>query len=313
MTSTRKIWLDTDPGFDDWLTMLLLASDPALTWLGTSVVAGNAPLAITCGNALRIKDHYGLTAPIYSGCDAPLKGSAETAQCILGNAGMRTTGPHLPPTLLTVDQPHAVDALIQAIRQHPGQITLIAIAPLTNLATALMRAPDIAALIPEIIMMGGSSDQGNHTAAAEFNIYADPEAADCVFRSGIPIRMFGLNLCRQLAVTAAELQQIRDVGTTRAAWLAGYLEGYLQIRSPDCSAPMPLYDPVVALYLRRPDLFRFQPAHVDIELEGKFTRGMTVCEFRVPKRGVVNATVAMTVDAENAMQLLMRELLNVLS
>lgn len=314
-TAMRKIWLDTDPGFDDWLTMLLLAANPALDWLGVSVAAGNAPLDLTYDNAIRIKSHYGLDQPIYRGCAMPLNSpeQAETAQCILGEAGMRTTGATLPPATSAEPGMHAVDALIAAIRQHPGQITVLAIAPLTNIATALRRAPDIVPHIPEIILMGGSTDQGNHTAAAEFNIYADPEAADVVFRSGVPLRMFGLNLCRQLVVTTAEVAQIKAVCTQRGDWLAGYLEAYLRIRSADGSVPMPMYDPVVALYLRWPELFQFKPAHVDIELNGRFTRGMTVCEFRVPKRAAANAQIAMTTDGELAMQRLMADLLPALS
>ena len=312
----RKIWLDTDPGFDDWLTMLLLAANPELDWLGISVAAGNAPLDVTYDNALRIKSHYALNVPVYRGCATPLNGQPETAQCILGEAGMRTTGAVLPPVVSAphgTDDVHATDALIAAIRQYPGQITLLAIAPLTNVAAALQRAPDIAAQIKEIILMGGSTDQGNHTAAAEFNIYADPEAADVVFRSGVPLRMFGLNLCRQLVVTSTEVAQIRSVGTERSDWLAGYLEGYLRIRSADGTAPMPMYDPVVALYLRWPGLFEFKAAHVDIELNGHFTRGMTVCEFRVPKRAVANVNIAMTTNGWLAMQHLMDDLLPALS
>lgn len=314
-TALRKIWLDTDPGFDDWLTMLLLAANPGLDWLGVSVAAGNAPLDVTFDNALRIKSHYGLSVPLYRGCATPLAGAvqAETAQAILGQDGMRTTGAALPPVAPAIPGIHAADAMIDAIRRDPGQITLLAIAPLTNVATALLQAPEIAAGIKEIILMGGSTDQGNHTAAAEFNMYADPEAADIVFRSGVPLRMFGLNLCRQFCLSSADVAQVRAVGTQRSDWLAGYLDAYQRIRSADGSLPMPMYDPVVALYLRWPDLFEFKPAHVDIELNGRFTRGMTVCEFRVPKRAAANTQIAMHTDGELAMRCLMADLLPALA
>ncbi len=304
----QKIWLDTDPGFDDWLTMLLLGSNPGIEWLGVSVVAGNAPVDITYDNALRIKAHDGLTVPIYRGCEEPLAGVIETAQRILGDSGMPTTGDILPPGAASDAAGHAVDALIAAVRKHPGQITIMAIAPMTNLATALSRAPDIAEKIVEIILMGGSTDQGNHTAAAEFNIYADPEAADVVFKAGIPLRMFGLNLCRQLLVTKVEVERLRALGTARATMLAGYLEAYVRIRSSDGSAPMPMYDPVVALYLEAPELFQFLPAHVAIELRGELTRGMTVCEFRVPRRAPVTTQVAHLADGPAAIELLMQRL-----
>ncbi|MGK5070605.1 nucleoside hydrolase [Janthinobacterium sp. RT4P48] len=309
----KKIWLDTDPGFDDWLTMLLLGSNPGIEWLGVSVVAGNAPVDITYDNALRIKAHDGLTVPIYRGCEKPLAGVIETAQRILGDSGMPTTGEILPSGAAVDASGHAVDALIDAVRAHPGQITIMAIAPMTNLATALSRAPDIAEKIVEIILMGGSTDQGNHTAAAEFNIYADPEAAAQVFQAGIPLRMFGLNLCRQLLVTNAEVQQLRAIGTPRAQRLAGYLEAYVRIRSADGSVPMPMYDPVVALYLEAPQLFQFQSAHVAIELTGELTRGMTVCEFRVPRRAPINTQVAMLADGPAAIALLMQRLAGILA
>ncbi len=218
----------------------------------------------------------------------------------------------MPPGAATDAPGHAVDALIAAVRAHPGEITIMAIAPMTNLATALSRAPDIAEKIVEIILMGGSTDQGNHTAAAEFNIYADPEAAAQVFQAGIPLRMFGLNLCRQLLVTKLEVQQLRAIGTPRAQRLAGYLEAYVRIRSADGSVPMPMYDPVVALYLEAPQLFQFQPAHVAIELTGELTRGMTVCEFRVPRRAPINTQVAMLADGPAAIELLMRRLTAIL-
>jgi len=309
----RKIWLDTDPGFDDWLTMLLLQADPELDWLGTSVVAGNAPLALTLDNTLRIKQHFDLPAPVYSGCDRPLMGHRETAQNILGVQGMRSAGTALPATTLMPEAKHAVHALIDAVRRHPGGVSIVAIAPLTNIATALAQAPDIAPLIAEIVLMGGSTDQGNHTAAAEFNIYADPEAADRVFRSGVPLRMFGLNLCRQILVSQAEVLRIQGIGSLRADWVAGYFDAYQRIAGADGATPMPLYDPVVALYLAWPSLFQFKPAHVDIELAGIHTRGMTVCEFRVPRRAAPNVEVAMAIDGPGAIGLLMERLTSALS
>ena len=309
----KKIWLDTDPGFDDWLTMLLLGSNPEIDWLGVSIVTGNAPVDITYDNALRIKAHDGLSVPIYRGCEQPLAGAIETAQRILGDSGMPTSGDILPPGPASDAPGHAVDALIAAVRAHPGEITLIAIAPMTNIATALAKAPDIAGKIVEIILMGGSTDQGNHTAAAEFNIYADPEAADVVFKAGIPLRMFGLNLCRQLLVTRVEVERLRALGTARATMLAGYLEAYVRIRSSDGSVPMPMYDPVVALYLEAPELFQFLPAHVAIELKGELTRGMTVCEFRVPRRAPITTQVAHLADGPAAIELLMQRLSAILA
>lgn len=295
-SAPRPVWLDTDPGFDDWLAMLMLAAQPGLRWLGVSVVAGNAPLVATLANALRIRHHYGLQVPVYAGCDQPLGGRLETAQRILGAQGMATTGEPLPDVAAAADEGHAVAMLVAALQASSEPVTVLAIGPLTNIARALQAEPAIRGRIAEVALMGGSADRGNHTPAAEFNIYADPEAADAVFSAGLPLRMFGLNACRQVLLAREHVQQVRAWPGARARWLAGHLEAYQRIRSADGSVPMPLYDPLVTAWLARPELFTFQPARVDIELVGRFTRGMTVCDFKVGPQRPANAQVAMTAD-----------------
>ncbi len=308
----RKLWLDTDPGFDDWFAMAVLADNPGIDWLGTSVVAGNAPLATTWRNARRIARFHGLdTAPsMHAGCDAPLEAAPVTAQSILGDDGMRTTGQALPaapdealPTLRD-----GVDALINAVMRAPGEVTVMTIGPLTNLAVAMRREPRLAASIAEVVLMGGSTDRGNHTAAAEFNIAADPEAAAVVFDSGAPLRMFGLNLCRQLTASQAQVDTIRAWPGAKAPVFAGYLEAYVRLaRASAGQATMPIFDASVSAWLRWPELFTFEPARVDIELDGTLTRGMTVCEFR-PHRATPQVQVAMTVDGAAAMASMMASL-----
>jgi purine nucleosidase len=305
----RRVWLDCDPGFDDWLTMLMLAAHPRLSWLGISVVAGNAPLEVTLANALRIRHHHRLGVPVYSGSAAPLAGALQTAQYVLGPQGMRTTGEPLP------DVPHvqpdgddAVAALTDALLASTEPVTLLAIGPLTNIALALQKEPRLREHIAELVLMGGSADRGNHTPAAEFNIHVDPEAADIVFAAGLPRRMFGLNVCRQVLLTREHVETVRSWPGQRAAWFAGHLDAYQRLRQPDGSAPMPLYDPVVAAWLWQPELFEFQPARVDIELQGRFTRGMTVCDFRVGAQRPANAAVAMAADGPAVMALVLRAL-----
>jgi purine nucleosidase len=303
------VWLDADPGFDDWLTMLMLAAHPRLHWLGVSVVAGNAPLAVTLANALRIRHHYGLKVPVYSGSVAPLSGALETAQHILGSQGMRTTGAPLPDVpAARPDGDDAVAALIGALRASATPVTLLATGPLTNIARALQVEPRLREHIAELVLMGGSTERGNHTPAAEFNIHADPEAADIVFSAALPLRMFGLNLCRQVLLTQGHVDTVRGWRGARAAWLAGYLDAYQRLRSADGSVPMPLYDPVVAAWLWQPALFEFQPARVDIELQGRFTRGMTVCDFRVGPQRSTNVEVAMKADGPAVLELVLQAL-----
>jgi purine nucleosidase len=302
----RTVWLDCDPGFDDWLAMLLLAQCPGVHWAGMSVVAGNAPLAITLDNALRISDLHGWYVPVHAGSAQPLKGTQETAQSILGAQGMRTTGTLLPPTARQAASEDAVGALLAHLRSSSQPTTLMATGPLTNIALAIEQDRAAMSQVSEVILMGGSTDRGNHTPAAEFNIFADQLAASQVFASGIPIRMFGLNLCRQLLLTQAHVQTVKALPSAAAQIVAGYLDAYQRIRSPDGSSAMPLYDPAVALWLHAPELFEFQAAPVDIELQGQFTRGMTVCDLRNRANRPCNAQIAMQVNASEAMALFMR-------
>lgn len=281
-------------------------------WAGMSVVAGNAPLTITLENALRICDLHGWSVPVHAGSGQPLVGARETAQSILGTQGMRTTGTPLPPTTRRAVSQDAVGALLGHLRSSSQPTTIMATGPLTNIARAIEQDRAVVSQVSEIIFMGGSTDRGNHTAAAEFNVFADPLAASQVFASGIPIRMFGLNLCRQLLLTQAHVQAVKSLSGVKAQIVAGYLDAYQRIRSADGSLPMPLYDPAVALWLHEPKLFAFQAAPVDIEIQGQFTRGMTVCDLRNRTGRPTNAQVAMEVSADEAMSAFMRMLLKAL-
>jgi purine nucleosidase len=315
--AVRPVWLDADPGFDDWLTMLMLAAQPRLRWLGMSVVAGNAPLPVTLANALCIRRHYRLTVPVFAGGAQPLAGALETAQQVLGTQGMRTTGNALPDVDDLADGDDGVAAMIDGLQRSPTPVTVLAIGPLTNIARALQAEPGLVRHIDELVLMGGSTERGNHTPAAEFNIHADPEAADLVFNTrGLTRRMFGLNLCRQVLLERRHVETVRSWPGRRADWLAGYLDAYQRIRSADGSVPMPLYDPVVTAWLAQPALFGFQPARVDVELHGRFTRGMTVCDFKLdalqPHRPP-NAAVAMAADGPAVIGLVLQAVRQALS
>ena len=313
MPQERTVWLDCDPGFDDWLAMLLLAQCPGVRWEGISVVAGNAPLAITLDNALRICDLHAWAVPVHAGSGQPLEGSQETAQSILGTQGMRTTGTPLPTIARQATSQDAVGALIAHLRSGSQPTTLMATGPLTNIALAIEQDRAAMSQVSEIILMGGSTDRGNHTPAAEFNIFADPLAASQVFASGIPIRMFGLNVCRQLLLTQVHVQTMQALPGDKAQIVAGHLDAYQRIRSIDGSLPMPLYDPAVALWLHAPELFEFQAAPVDIELQGQFTRGMTVCDLRNRSGRSSNVQIATQVNAPKAIALFMGLLIQALT
>lgn len=304
-TTNQTVWLDTDPGVDDWLAWLLLATQPGVRIAGVSVVGGNAPLNVVLANALRIRAFHGWTVPVHAGASTPLGGGiASTAQTVLGAGALATTGAHLPETNDRADSTDAVDALLRHLRSPAGaNTTIVALGPLTNLAHAWQRDPEALRRASGIAWMGGSTDRGNHTPAAEFNAVADPEAVDVVVRCGLPLRVFGLNLCRQLRLTQAHVQIVRAVGTARATLFAGYLDAYQRIASADGHQPMALYDPAVALWCRAPDLFGFTTAPVDVELKGTHTRGMTVCDLRNRAGRAAHVQVATAVDAAPAMRL----------
>jgi purine nucleosidase len=287
------IWLDTDPGFDDWMAWALLEAVPALRPVGVSVVAGNAPLHHTLCNALRIQALHGWTTPVHAGCDRPILQSQVTAQDVLGETALPTTGRVLPRTQAAVAQGHAVQALIAAARERPGRLRLLALGPLTNVATAFDTDPALPSLLRDVVIMGGSTDRGNTTAVAEFNIHADPEAAARVFATGVPVVMFGLNVCRQVQIGEEHVRTLRTLGSERAALFADHLDAYVDIARRRGATHMSVYDPTPVAWLAQPELFTLEPAFVDVELDGRLTRGMTVCEFRVPARARANARVAL--------------------
>jgi purine nucleosidase len=266
---------------------------PALRPVGVSVVAGNAPLHHTLCNALRIQALHGWTTPVHAGCDRPILQSQVTAQDVLGETALPTTGRVLPRTQAAVAQGHAVQALIAAARARPGRLRLLALGPLTNVATAFDTDPALPSLLRDVVIMGGSTDRGNTTAVAEFNIHADPEAAARVFATGVPVVMFGLNVCRQVQIGEEHVRTLRTLGSERAALFADHLDAYVDIARRRGATHMSVYDPTPVAWLAQPELFTLEPAFVDVELDGRLTRGMTVCEFRVPARARANARVAL--------------------
>ena len=195
MAPKQKLIIDTDPGQDDAVAMLLAFASPELDVLGITTVAGNVPLALTQENARKICDLAGCTdMPVFAGADRPLARSLVTAEHVHGSTGL--DGPVLPPPATPLQDGHAVDFLIDTIRsEESGSVTVAPIGPLTNIAMALRKAPDIAERIGRIVMMGGGYfEGGNITPAAEFNIYVDPQAAAEMFTAGIPITMMPLDV-----------------------------------------------------------------------------------------------------------------------
>jgi purine nucleosidase len=294
--SMPSLWIDTDMGFDDLAAVLTVAAQAHWHIAGMSLVAGNAPLPVVTDNALRAAHCFGWTFPIHAGCAQPLACPLVTAQNILGDDAMRSAGRQLPSDRTALASDDAVTALAQHLRQSAQAVTVLALGPLTNLATLLARHAELAPRIGQLLWMGGSAGPGNHSAAAEFNAAVDPESVQQVLDHHVPFSMVGLDACRQVRVHAADAQALRAAGGARAEMLADLLIGYVQIASADGHLPMALYDPTAAAALVTPEAMVFRPAHMVMELRGEHTRGMTVLEWRVPRRAAPNVLVASSAD-----------------
>lgn len=275
----RKVILDCDPGHDDAIAMLLAARSPALEVRAITVVAGNQTLPKTLNNALRVCSFAGIRdIPIAAGMDRPLVREQVIAGNIHGESGL--DGPALGPPALQPVLVHAVDLIIQEVLSAPGEITLIPTGPLTNIATALRREPALAAKIAGIVLMGGAVAMGNVTPAAEFNIFADPEAAHIVFTSGVPLTMVGLDVTHQSSPGPRERERIRAVGNPVAKLVDELLAffGQTYLDRFGFEGP-PIHDAVAVAAVIEPDIVRTKYANVVVETRSELTYGMTVCDM----------------------------------
>ncbi|MCL2594058.1 MAG: nucleoside hydrolase [Promicromonosporaceae bacterium] len=309
----KRLWFDCDTGFDDAVALLvILRAASEYDLVGISTVCGNATLDNTTTNTLRVSEAFGIDIPIYRGAAKPLAQESQTIEELLGGGAMGTIGKPFPPAATRrVEAVDAVTALIQALET--GPVTILATGPLTNIAVALLLRPDLATAVERFVFMGGSTTTGNHTAAAEFNTYADPESLDVVLRAGMPVEMFGLNATRQVPIGVEEEDAIRAVGTPLAEILADHVGYYLRMVDKVTPKQMALHDPTAAAYLAWPELFEMQDARVDVELTGRHTRGETVCEFRVPRKAQPNARVAATVAGNEVMRRVLAVLVEAVS
>ena len=307
----RKIIIDTDPGQDDAIAILLaLASPDELDVLGLVAVAGNVGLAQNAKNALKVVELSGRTGiPVHAGAARPLIRPLVTAEHVHGQTGL--DGPDLPEPALALQPTHGVDFIIETVRREPaGTVTLCALGPLTNLALALAKAPDIAARIAEIVLMGGAYfEVGNITPAAEFNIYVDPEAAAAVLASGVPITIMPLDVTHQLLATPARIAAFSALGNragTAVAQMLGFSERFDLAKYGWPGAP--LHDPTVIAYLLEPAIFSGRSCNVEVETASALTRGMTVADWWGVTDRPHNATFMRSADADRYFALLTERL-----
>ena len=282
----RKFWIDTDTASDDAVAILMALRWPDVDVVGISTVSGNVPVEMCAVNARYTVELCGKDTPVYLGAAKPLLREASYAYFFHGPDGMG--GMNYPAPRRPLAEEHAVQALIDAVRAHPGEITLVTLGPLTNVALALALAPDLAQKIPVCYVMGGAAATlGNVTPAAEFNIWVDPEAAKMVFHSGLHLVMVGWELCRGEAnLSEADMAEVRGLGTVFADFSLDCNRQAIETNRTWLKDPaLPLPDPVTMAVALDPSVSVRQSSHyVDVEILSEVTRGMTV----VDERGVLN-------------------------
>lgn len=279
---TRKIIIDTDPGQDDAVAILLaLASPEAFDVLGIVAVAGNVGLAKNAMNALKVVELSGRTeVPVHAGCERPLRRTLVTAEHVHGATGL--DGPDLPLPKIRLKEKHGVDFIVDTLRsEEPGAVTLCTLGPLTNIAMAMVKAPDIVPRIREIVMMGGAYfEVGNITPAAEFNIHVDPEAADIVLTSGVPITMLPLDVTHGVLSFGHRIERIAGLGNRTGKAIAEMLTFSERFDLEKYGGEgAPLHDPCVIMWLLAPEIFKGRFINVTVETASELTRGMTVADY----------------------------------
>ena len=279
--AARKIIIDTDPGQDDALAILLALGSPELDVLGITCVAGNVPLPLTIRNAQLVCELAGRRdIKIFAGCGRPMVRDLVTAEAVHGQTGL--DGPDWDEPTMGVQDMHAVDWLVEVLMAaDDGEITLCPVGPITNVAMAMVREPRIIPKIAEIVTMGGGFFVGgNTTPVAEFNVYVDPHAADVMYRSGVPIVTMPLDVTHKALMSPEWIESVRaiggDVGDKTAAMLSFYgrydIERYNERGGP-------LHDPATIAYLLNPDLYGGKDVFVEVETHSELTMGMTVVDY----------------------------------
>ena len=280
MENKKKVILDCDPGHDDAFGIMLAVQH--LDVLGITTIGGNCTLENVTRNAIKVLEVLG----VYPGHSCPMVAPLVTAPQFHGETGL--DGPVLPEPTHAAQNKHAVDFIVDTVMS-TDDVTLIATGPLTNIASAINREPRIVERVKELCIMGGSVTYGNWPPAAEFNIFVDPEAASRVFNSGMHVKMTGINLTRQCELTAKHVAKFREIGTKAAnlaADLTDFFIGACEEESELTGATM--HDACAVAWVIDPSLITAVPMHIDIELHGALTRGMTVCDYR-HLRGTVPA------------------------
>lgn len=277
---TLRIILDCDPGHDDAVAMLLAAGNPHVEIAAITTVGGNQTLEKVTRNALGIATLAGISAPIAAGCATPLVRDLVTSPEIHGESGL--DGVTLPEPAMELDRRHAVDVMIDVIMSaEPGTITLVPTGPLTNIAMAMRKQPEIIGRVREVSLMGGGMNLGNATTAAEFNILVDPESANLVFAAPWQVTMVGLDVTHNAQATPDVVDRFRELGTPIGNFVVDLMAFFIESNKLEqrFTAP-PVHDPVALARVIDPSIVDTLNAKIVVETEGTYTTGMTLVERR---------------------------------
>ncbi|WP_033138771.1 pyrimidine-specific ribonucleoside hydrolase RihA [Aeromonas finlandensis] len=301
--------LDCDPGHDDAIALILALASPELDVLAVTTSAGNQTPDKTLNNALRILTLLGRDdIPVAAGAPKPLARELIIADNVHGESGL--DGPTLPDPAFAPQAMTGLELMAKCLRESPAPVTLVPTGPLTNIALLLVAHPELKPNIARIVLMGGAAGTGNWTPAAEFNIYVDPEAADMVFKSGIPITMCGLDVTHEAQVMDEDIERVRAITNPVARCVAGLLDFFMIYhRDPKWGfAGAPLHDPCTIAWLLAPELFHGVECRVDIETRGEHTLGMTVVDRYGLTGKPANALVLLGLDRPGFIELLVTRL-----
>lgn len=291
MSNKIKTILDCDVGHDDAIALMLGAAHPQIDLLGICAVAGNQVLPKTLKNTLHVVQHLNLSIPVYAGMDRPMVRDQVIADNIHGETGL--DGPVFEPLKICAEKEHAVEYLIHTLLCSQEKITLVPVGPLSNIGMALRLEPKIAEKIDKIVLMGGAYGLGNYTAAAEFNIFADPEAAHIVFTSGVPIVMMGLDLTNQVLADMSVIERMENIGNKAGKLFGDMMRFTFETQKTFGLTAGPVHDVTAMAYVVEKDIFETKPAYVEICLDKGPCYGRTVCDFYGTTGKKPNALVGM--------------------
>ena len=300
----RPVFIDCDPGIDDAVALMMAFQAAELDVRGISAVAGNVGLERTLGNALKIVELSGAAAPVYAGADRPMFGAPIAAEHFHGEDGL--LGAELPAPVRMPEAGPAWEALRREAEAWGGALEVVATGPLTNLGIALSLYPELAGLVRCVTMMGGAAAFGNTTPAAEFNVLADPEAAELVFRSGIPVVMCGLDVTHSTYITAREVEKLAALGSVQARLAAYFMGSGIEENARQFrTGGAPLHDPCAMMYAIDRSLFESKPCWIGVERHGKVTRGKTVTDAYSDAKRTANARLVTGSDREGFIRRMM--------